>query len=1073
MLKTGVFQTPDEVFAVYEVTEPGFYRIDFVRNGGTFQLDVENLAYSQVHKKTTKVYGDSTIYEKWESLRHRALEMKMETDSNSYWEEGVYKTAITATNRKTGCTIKTYKEMNTLVSEEIAIDGYFLSLDTSDIVYGVKLDPMNIDEYTTLHVDKSTVATDNPDLPYHSLETLRRTIDIEHLFEEDYVVADTVEIADQRLAEIDAANPELLGVDTETMGLDVNIYGTDLIVGIILAQDEHTSTYFPFRMETMQNLPLEYMNKLDAIVRKYIDRTTAHNKKFDRKAFLRDGFDYCFKHDSMQGSIILNPVIKKGAHELKNLVYEMTGKRYLELSDIFINKKDINFAILPKEIVRLYACPDSCNAIKLTKYQLDKIPSYQRKLYELECALTDVKADNEYFGMRVDVDEYEKQYKNCNYIQKTLLEAFRRLTHTDDNINSNRVLSQLIYGKMHCDILSRTKTGAPSVSTAAINKLAAKKKDKVDVVVDDIRDLYGDVIISGKKLSEAKYPALLVLSTYKKYTKLITAFYARFERTMKTGRVFFWINQNGAATGRQSSPMHQLPPALKKVILSDTPDHYLWGPDYSQVELRMIAYLAKQKDLIELCKDPDNDIHRAIGSLILNCEMWEITPEERSKGKRRNFGVVYLISKYGLANQLFGPGATAEQIEFADKQLKDFYHRFRRIDRYIKMNEAKVMERGYMETKWLHRRRLFPKVFDPDIDPRKLASILRMGNNVPVQGTAADYLKMSEVNMYRYIRAKGWYEDVASGDFPKVRLMLSIHDENLISSHKDIPLEEIIRMITLCMEIPVEGAPPFFVQPALLHNWADHDDDALPLPIRFRDKLILDYERTGVSVINADNYVQSIKDFRMAQLKEYMDGLIAEYGNDYKVVGEHVRHPSLSHQLISAYHDELEKFEGTQAEKLVEATRYYMSDESVVTFTTSDRKEDSEIQEVNKVEYGDLEELVNFDENGEVVYEETEQEDVSDMWYSDDKDAEELKKHADNKPQYAWELADILVLDTVELSKERINELLAYIHERSDPDGFFSVQLIYGEKLIDTEMRIESFNVDEINAFIMERIGVT
>lgn len=1072
MLKTGVFQTPDEVYSVYEITEPGFYRIDFVRNGGAFQTDIANLAYSQVHKKITKVYGDSSIYEKWESLRHKILEMKLETTTDNKWENGVYKTTVISVNNKSGCSMKTYKEMNTIISEEIIIDNCFLSLDTSDMVYGVKLDPMNFDEYTVLHIDKSTLLTDSPDLPYHSLETLRRMFDIEHLFQEDYEVADTVELADKRLQEIYDANPEYLGVDTETTGLDVDIYGEDNIVGIILAQDEHTSTYFPFRMETMSNLPLEYMQKLDACVQHFKDRSTAHNGKFDRKAFLKDGFDQIYKHDSMQGSIILNPVIKKGAHELKNLVYELTGKRYLELTDIFVNKKDINFAILPKEIVRLYACPDSCNAIRLTKHQMQTIPKYQRKLYEVECALSPVKADNEYFGMRVDVAEYERQYKNCNYIQQTLLEAFRKLTRCDDNINSSKVLSQLIYGKMHCDVLSRTKTGAPSTSTAAINKLAAKKKANVTVRVEDIKDLYGDVVISGEKLSKAQYPALLVLSTYKKYNKLITAFYARFERTMKTGRVFFWINQNGAATGRQSSPMHQLPPQLKKVILSDTPEHDLWGPDYSQVELRMIAYLANQKDLVELCKDPDNDIHRAIGSLILNCEMWEITPEERSKGKRRNFGVVYLISKYGLAAQLFGPGATEEQIEFAEKQLNDFYRRFRRIDRYIKENEAKVISQGYMETKWLHRRRLFPEVFDPDLDPRKRASILRMGNNVPVQGTAADYLKMSEINMYRYIRAKGWYDDVASGGFPKVRLMLSIHDENLISAHKSIPYEEIIRMITLGMEIPVEGAPPFFVQPAKLTNWADHDNDALPLPIRFRDKLILDYERTGVSVINEGNYVQMIKDFRMGKLREYMDGLIREYGRDYRLVGEHVRHPSLSHQLIDVYHDELKNFEGTQAEKLVEATKLYMSDANVSVSTSTERKDDRELKDENEVEYGSIEELVTFDANGEVVYEDTEQEDVSDVWYTDNKDAEEVRKHAENKPVYAWELADTLVLDVASMSNDKINEVLEYVNRLNVSDGFFSVQLIYGEKMLDTGIRVESFNADEINKFILERIGV-
>lgn len=1070
MLKTGIFQTPEEIYTVYEVSEPGFYRIDFVRNGGAFQVDVANVAYSQVHKKNTKVYGDSSIYSTWIEMRHKALELKMETKVENKWENGVYKTITKSINQKTGCTVEVYKEMNDVISETINIDGYVMSMDTSDLIYGVKLDPINIDDYHILRVDSSTVSSDNADLPYHSLETLRRTLDIEHLFDEDFEVADTMELFDERMTAIENSNCEFLGVDTETTGLDVNIYGDDVIVGIILAQNEHTSTYFPFRMETMSNLPTECLKRIDAVICKYIDRTVAHNKKFDRKAFLREKLDYCFKYDSMQGSIIMNPVIEKGAHELKNLTYQLTGKRYLELEDIFINKKDINFAILPREIVKLYACPDSCNAIKLIKHQLANIPKYQMRLFKLECDLSDVKADNEYFGIRVDVKEYEKQYKNCNYVREKLLEVFRRLTHCDDNINSSKVLSDLIYGKMHCDVLSRTKTGAPSTSAAAINKLAAKKKDKPSVMVEDIVDLEGTVVISGKKLSQAKYPALLVLSEYKKYTKLITAFYARFERTMKTGRVFFWINQNGAATGRQSSPMHQLPPQLKKVILSDSDRHDLWGPDYSQVELRMIAYLAGQKDLVELCMDPDNDIHRAIGSLISNCEMWEITPEERSKGKRRNFGVVYLISKYGLANQIFGPGATEEEIKFCEKQLNDFYHRFKRIDRYIKENGYKVQQRGYMETKWLHRRRLFPAIFDPDLDPRKKASILRMANNVPVQGTAADYMKIAEVQMYKYIREKGWYDDVASGDLPKVRLMLSIHDEVLISADKSLPYEEIIRMITLCMETPVEDAPPFFVQPAKLTTWHDHDDDSLPLPIKLRDKLILDYERTGVSVINADNYVQTIKDFRMNQLHSYMEGLIEQYGHDYRVVGEHVRHPSLSHQLIEVYHKDMEGFEGTQAEKLTEATRLYMSDVDATDVVIADKSEDRSIQEENYVEYGELEELVTFDDNGELVYEDSEQEDSSELWMSDSLDAEEVKKYAENKPQYAWELADTLVVDTLGLSNADINDVLRYINTMTEPDGFFSVQLIYGEQLLDTHMRVERFNLDEVNDYICKKL---
>lgn len=1076
MFKTGIFQTPEQTYTIYEISEPGFYRIDFVRDAGAFQVDFDKVVYSQVHRKNTSVKGDSKLYELWQELRHKALEMKLDVNTESSWLDGKYVTRVHSYNKKTGVTVDVYKEMNEVVTENIVIDGYVMTMDTTDTVYGVKIEPIDIRNYEVLKTNRATVSTDNPDLPYHSLETLRRTLNIEHLFKEDFVYADSILIADQRLEMIDKANPEYLGVDTETTGLDVNIYGEDKIVGIILAQDEHTSTYFPFRMKNdAPNLPISYLEKIDKLIRKYIDRTVLHNIKFDRKAFLKDDLDYCFKWDTLQGSIILNPILKKGVHELKNLMLELTGKRYLELTDIFVNKKDIEFALLPKEIARLYACPDSSSVITLLKHQLKKIPAYQMKLFELECALTSVTADNEYFGMRVDVVKYEKQYKNCNFVREELLTAFRKLTHCDGNINSNQVLSELIYGKMHCDILSRTKTGTPSTSAAAIDKLAAKKRDKPGAQVKDIVDLYGEVVISGEKLSAAKYPALLVLSTYKKYTKLVTAFYARFERTMQTGRVFFWVNQNGTLTGRMSSPMHQLPKQLKDVILSDGDNWDLWGPDYSQVELRMIAYLAGQKDLIELCKDPDNDIHRAIGSLINNCEMWEITNEQRSTGKRRNFGVVYLISKFGLAGQMFGPGATAEQIEFAEQQLCDFYSRFKRIDRYIKRNKEKVLEKGYMETKWLHRKRIFPEVFDPDLEPRRRASILRMANNLPVQGTAADLLKLSLVDMYNYIREKGWYKNIGGDKFPMVRIMLSIHDEILISADKSIPYEEIIRMITLCMDKPVKDAPPFFVQPAKLRTWEDHNDDALPLPIPLRNKLIEDYERTGVSVINEGNYEKVIKDYRDAELEKYMADLIAQYGTDYRIVGEKVRHPSLSHELIKS-RKELKKFEGTQAEKITEATRLYINDllssgKATSTFViTNEKMEDADIHEELQVAYGELEELVDFDANGEIVYEENDQEEYDEYFYDDYLDAEELKKFAENKPVYVYEMGDGIVFDTEDLPNDKVNEVLAYASAHSEEDGFFKVYIAYGGVLLDTTLRIERLDLEEANEFVLKRI---
>lgn len=850
MLKIGVFSTPKEAYMFYEVNEKGYYRLDFVETGAVFNLEPDRVLFSIIRTKKVKMFGTQSIYDEYlrvESMLEHANYEYPATEQKSLWSQDAFYQYTVGVCKKFGYSRRCTKRNGILTESNIEGNGYAITISVSNDVYDVKTKPLNIQAYTEVTLSKDTVKESTGEL-FHSAEYLKRHHDIAYLDLYDMVVAcgPDLTVARERL-EMFRNDPYPFRVfDTETTGLDVNLYGDDHLVGIVLGHNLTTATYFPFRHEGDFNLPMEFVKEIFDVLFEVQDKLIAHNKKFDREVALDEGYDLRIAHCTHQLSIILNPVIKKGAHGLKENIYEITHRKALELTDIFINAKDINFAKLPPEIIRIYACPDGINPLILMKEWLPKLPKYQYKLYSLECRLSDIKADQEYYGIRVDIKKFEHQYKNCNYILDMLITAFRKLTKEDGNINSQQVMSNLLYNKMHCPVLLYTKTGAPSTSVLAIKKLAKQKSKSGVTFTEDLVDLDGNVIVKASDLTASAYPPLVLLAKYKEYIKLKTAFYARFERTMKTGRIFFWVNQNGAATGRQSSPMHQLPPALKDCILSDTPDHDFWGPDYSQIELRMIAYLAGETELLELCKDPMNDIHRVIGSLISGKEMWEITPEERSLGKRRNFGVVYLISKYGLAGQMFGPGYTAENVEFAGEQLDEFFKRFKRINRYIKNNARKVQRDGYMMTAWFNRVRLFQEIFDPNIESKKKSSIYRMANNVPVQGTAADYMKQAEVNYDNYIRAKGW--DKKIDGIPMVRLMLSIHDECIISAHNSIPYEEIIKMITVCMEIPIKDAPPFFAQPARMDNWGGHSDDAVAMPIHYRDQLIKDYDATGKTV---------------------------------------------------------------------------------------------------------------------------------------------------------------------------------------------------------------------------------
>ena len=1130
MLKTGIFVTPKIQYTVYEVQETGFYRIDFVTDNGDFMYDVDKIAYSLFKKKQTYVYGDRRVYEEYEKALALLSNASYEDSEETRWNNGKYFKYITGKNTKLGYEKQSTLENGVIVESTMTGGGYGISWGIIANVYGMALEPMNFFEYQKTSISKDTVHDTNNGALFYSLDELKRRHDLAYIEDNNFEVVTSIERLEYWL-DLYKNNPyPWRSFDTETTGIDVSRYGKDIMVGIVLGVNTTTACYIPFRHEGDFNIPMDKLDDIMKLVISMQDISTGHNTKFDRQVMKKEGYDLRLKYDTLQISIINNPVFAKSIHGLKHLTSELLHRYVLELVDIFINPKDINFAKLPPEIIKYYACPDGSNSLIILEDQLGKLPKFQYKLMELECAMTHIIADQEYYGIRVDVKKFEHQYHNCNYILDMLLKAFRVLTKEDGNIDSNPVISNLLYNKMHCKVLVRTKSGQPSVAMQAIKKLASVRAETPTVITEDLVDMDGNVIIKAKDLSVAAYPALIILVKYREYNKLKTAFYARFERTMKTGRVFFWVNQNGAATGRQSSPMHQLPPALKDCILADANDREFWGPDFSQVELRMIAYLSGETQLIDLAKDPSNDIHRIIGSLITGKEMWEITPAERNVGKRRNFGVVYLISAMGLAAQIFGAGYTKENVEFCQKQLDDFYTKFKRINRYIKMNGVKVQRDGFMETKWFHRRRNFPEIFDPDLEPRKRASIIRMSNNVPVQGTAADLLKFGMVLMDAYIREKGWNEELDG--YPLVRMMLSIHDELIISAHRDIPMEEIVEMITVCMDVNVTDAPPFFVQPARMLNWGGHSDDAVAMPIPYRDQLIEDYSKTGVSVfkrsyfnfempeqvkieINSgklsnkeiiqkylpdvsmsfdhgdyvteytkddlkqafkayvdsgfttyciDNYLTLLNSYRDKELEDYMEGLIKQYGMDYKVVGEHVRHPSLTFELLNRYKKVIPK-DMEHVESITEAARLYIDDlsgEKIHELTESIEVEEA-IHESDKDKFiGQLEALVNYDENGEVIFESAEEEFEDIYSYYDDEDPDSIIQFVENKPVYVWEIGDSIVFDVGSFRKEDVNAVLAYIHQFSVPDGFYTARIIYN-KLIDTGMHLEEFDIDKAN----------
>lgn len=1060
MLKQGLFIAESGAeYTVYEQSVDGFNRLDFCEKDASFHTDVSSVKFSIVKQKDTFVYGDRNIYREYCGLLDAAHQLNVKSEVKHEWKLKKYYTTSVRSQPSSQFLEETVQCNGKQDSYTVQFGAKIFTMWVVAEYSDSKLSPLNYQDYERLALEAEEVS--GGDAPYYSLSVLKARYDIEHLESCDFVVADNLLVAEERLKRWLEADVPLKGIDTETTGTDIDLYGEDKMVGIILSYKYGESTYFPFGHKKFDNLPESFLTRLMAAIKKEEWRLVAHNKKFERKVFLHLGWSIFIKYDTMPLSFMVNPVIEHGAHALKNLMFRASKKVFLELDNIFVSPKLIDFSVLPKEIVRLYACPDASSLLFLFPYLWEQLPTYSRKITEVEFDLADVKADQEYYGLRVDVDKFMKNLDNCDYTMNMLLKAFRTITGIDGNVNSTDVLSNLIFGKMNCPILVRTKTGKPSTGAASIKKLAGIKLEgtRQNTVEGDLCDLNGKPIVKAKDLNNAKYPALVILEKYRVYNKLRTAFYSRFERTKKSGRVFFWVNQNGATSGRQSSPMHQLPPELKDIILSDTPEHDMWDPDYSQIELRMIAFLAGEKELIELCKDPENDIHRAIGSLISNKEMWQISSEERKIGKRRNFGVVYMISAHGLAAQIAGAGYSKKDVEVADKSLNDFYHRFKRIRKYIAQNAEKVRTQGYITT-YFGRNKYFKEIFDPEITSRKRASLIRQANNLPVQGTAADYLKLAETNFNAYIRNKGWDELMPSG-FPRVRVALSIHDEVLLMADRSIPYEEIILMVRTCMEMPIEGAPPFFCAPALVETWAQHDDDSVAMPVLLRDKLIADYQRTGVSALNKDNYMKTLNTYRENVLHDYMGGLLRQYGTDPEQVAEHVRHPSLTHELIARYPPE-KGSDLTHEECILHATEKYIQGEAANVHAESTKENVDKLEDL-----ASLQVLVNFDSSGNAVYE-SESDGVDEEVLDPYDDEHFINQLTTGEKVYVWELMDALCVDISNLTDDAANAVISKVWERQTPDGFFRVMFIRNDLMLDGKFRVEDVDQIELTEFIKE-----
>jgi DNA polymerase-1 len=403
-------------------------------------------------------------------------------------------------------------------------------------------------------------------------------------------------------------------------------------------------------------------------------------------------------------------------------------------------KNQLSFDMVDTAVACEYSAEDSDLTWRLYQYftaQLERRPQIKPLFYDVEMPLLTVLAEMEYNGVSLDTEILSDMSEDITASINRLVDEVYQAAGAPFNIDSPKQLAEVLFGRLGLRSVRSGKTGK-STDAGVLEELAEE------------------------------HPIINLILEYRTLSKLKNTYVDKLGYLInrRTGRVHASFNQTITATGRLSSSdpnLQNIPirtPLGAKIRSAFVPKNKtdcILSADYSQIELRLLAYFSKDKALRDAFA-ADMDIHRFVASQIFDCPIEEVTPEMRSRCKAVNFGIIYGQGALGLANTT---GLTSQE---AKKFIDDYFARYSSIRDFMDGVVEQVKRTGYAET-ILHRRR---KIFNLDSpNPGKRAQARRLAINTVIQGSAADLIKVAMVNIHRKI---------GSQNLP-VKMILQVHDE--------------------------------------------------------------------------------------------------------------------------------------------------------------------------------------------------------------------------------------------------------------------------------------------------------
>ena len=575
---------------------------------------------------------------------------------------------------------------------------------------------------------------------------------------------------------------ELVAVDTETTSLD---YMRAQLVGISLSTAPGEACYIPFAHDYMgapeQLKPEFVLESLKPYLEGPALTKVGQNLKYDMSVLAQHGITLRgIAFDTMLESYVLDSVASR--HDMDSLALNYLGEETIKFADVAgKGATQLTFNQVALEQAGPYAAEDADITLRLHQTLWPRVaaePTLKKIFEDIELPLVPVLSQIERTGALVDDTLLFQQSQELSARLGELETEAWELAGQQFNLASPKQLGEILFEKLQIPVLKKTAKGAPSTKEEVLQELALE------------------------------YPLPKVLLEHRGLAKLKSTYTDKLPTMINsvTGRIHTSYHQSGTATGRLSSsdpnlqniPIRSAEGRRVRQAFIAAPDCKLVAADYSQIELRIMAHLSEDPSLLAAF-GAGQDIHRATAAEVFGVEADEVTIDQRRSAKAINFGLIYGMSAFGLARQL---GINRKQ---AAEYIELYFTRYPGVQNYMNNIRHTAAENGFVET--VFGRRLYLPEINASNGMRRQAAE-RTAINAPMQGTAADIIKLAMINVHNWLESS----DLTS------KIIMQVHDE-LVLEVPESEMDEVKQGLKDLMESATELLVPLVVDIGVGDNW--------------------------------------------------------------------------------------------------------------------------------------------------------------------------------------------------------------------------------------------------------------